>query len=74
MLNKFMYGFEQAPRCSNKKFQVKVNLGLIVSPSKQVEGDTINLALFMDDGFVALETESALNHIVRKSRKAVKAI
>lgn len=76
-LNKSLYGLKQAPRCWNKKFlEILSQFDLKCSQADQcifvgqVNGETVYLALFVDDGLVAAKTESTLNYIASKLSEA----
>ena len=78
-LNKSLYGLKQAPRCWNKKFlEILSQFDLKCSQAdqcifvRQVNEETVYLALFVDDGLVAAETKITLNYITGKFREAFK--
>lgn len=72
-LNKSLYGLKQAPRCWNKKFlEILSQFHLKCSQADQcifvgqINGETVYLALFVDDGLVAAKTEFTLNYVANK--------
>lgn len=70
-LNKSLYGLKQASRCWNQKFSSFLRkFNLEESTADQcifhghVEGITVYLALYVDDGLIAAESRGALDTIV----------
>lgn len=72
-LNKSLYGLKQSPRCWNLKFKKFLSVfNLVCSEGDpcifvgEFNGETVLMALFVDDGLVAAKSESTLNLMARQ--------
>lgn len=76
-LNKSLYGLKQAPSCWNQKFtKFLKKFNFTQGEADQcifkgcVNGENVNLALFVDDGLVAAKSNEVLNVVIEYLKSA----